>query len=597
MAGLRLGPLLRYVDADSATVWVETDRPCEVRIRCGDGAGGAEHTWQVAGHHYALVPVTGLTPGSETPYEVLLDEQQAWPPPDSHFPPSVIRALPDSAGAPGVGAGSGTDASELRIAFGSCRWSATPSKAAHDPVGPDALDTLAATLSAAPGLPRPDVLLLLGDQVYADQTSEATARLLAARRDLTEPPWKQVADYEEYTLLYYESWLDPEVRWLLSTVPSCMIFDDHDVIDDWNTSAAWLTRMRATSWWRERILGGLMSYWVHQHLGNLSPAELAADELYAQVRAVPDGTELVREFAAAADADPACARWSYRRDFGRVRLVMVDTRATRVLDEARRSMLDKTEADWLRHEVLDGRGSYDHLLLGSSLPWLLPHLIHAAEGWNAALCAGERGPRWARRGEFLRQRADLEHWAAFPASFAALTDLLAEAGSGEEAPATVCVLSGDVHHAYVAEARWRRAAGAPAHTGGPAGVRTPGGRPPTSRILQLTCSPVHNSIPASIQAGFRLGWSRPGRWLGKVLARHGRLRRPPLKWRRTGGPWFGNQLMTLTLHGRSARLRLDQARQEKQGDVRLVTVWRDALTAARGAGEGAEAGGAAAVGD
>ena len=102
MAGLRLGPLLRYVDADSATVWVETDRPCEVRIRCGGGAGGAEHTWQVAGHHYALVPVTGLTPGSETPYEVLLDEQQAWPPPDSHFPPSVIRALPDRAGAPGA---------------------------------------------------------------------------------------------------------------------------------------------------------------------------------------------------------------------------------------------------------------------------------------------------------------------------------------------------------------------------------------------------------------------------------------------------------------------------------------------------------------
>lgn len=68
MAGLRLGPLLRYVDADSATVWVETDRPCEVRVRCGAAAGGTERTWQVAGHHYALVPVTGLAPGSETPY-------------------------------------------------------------------------------------------------------------------------------------------------------------------------------------------------------------------------------------------------------------------------------------------------------------------------------------------------------------------------------------------------------------------------------------------------------------------------------------------------------------------------------------------------
>ena len=73
-----------------------------------------------------------------------------------------------------------------------------------------------------------------------------------------------------------------------------MIFDDHDVIDDWNTSAAWLAEMRATAWWHERILSGLMSYWVYQHLGNLSPAELAADPLYAAVRAAPDGTDALR---------------------------------------------------------------------------------------------------------------------------------------------------------------------------------------------------------------------------------------------------------------------------------------------------------------
>ncbi|MGW1377887.1 alkaline phosphatase D family protein [Streptomyces sp. NPDC002446] len=564
MAGLRLGPLLRYVDADSATVWVETDRPCEVRISCAGTAGGTERTWQVAGHHYALVPVTGLTPGSETPYRVLLDEQQVWPLPESRFPESTIRTPAASGQAP------------LSVAFGSCRWSATPA-AAHDPVGPDALDTLAATLAADPTRARPDVLLLLGDQVYADQTSEATAQKLAGRRDTGEPPWKQVADYEEYTLLYYESWLAPEVRWLLSTVPSCMIFDDHDVIDDWNTSAAWLSRMRATSWWHERILGGLMSYWVYQHLGNLPPAELAADELYARVRAADDGTDPVREFAAGADADPAAARWSYRRDFGRVRLVMIDTRATRVLDEGHRAMLDKAEGEWLRQAVLEGRDGYDHLLLGSSLPWLLPHLIHAAEGWNAALCAGERGPRWARAGEVLRQRADLEHWAAFPGSFAALTDLIAEAGSGAGAPATVCVLSGDVHHAYVAEPHWPGA-----------------GRRPASRVLQLTCSPVHNSIPGSLQAGFRFGWSRAGRWLGKLVARHGRLGRPPVKWRRTGGPWFGNQLMTLTLAGRTARISLDQARRDKRsGRVRLVTVWRDVAAGTRVAGESGDGGGSA----
>ncbi|MFJ7072949.1 alkaline phosphatase D family protein [Streptomyces sp. NPDC098781] len=545
MAELRLGPLLRYVDGSSATVWVEASRPCAAEVRGADGSGGATRTFQVAGHHYALVPVTGLTPGTTTPYEVLLDGTRVWPLPDDRFPASVIRTP------------AGDD--PVRLAFGSCRWAAPPADEA-DPVGPDALDTLAARIAADPTAERPDVLVLLGDQVYADETSKATRRWLAARRDLSEPPGSEVADYEEYTRLYYESWLDPEVRWLLSTVPSCMIFDDHDVIDDWNTSAAWLADMRATPWWRERLLSGLMSYWVHQHLGNLSPAELATDPLYAAVRAIPDGTDELRSFACKADADPASVRWSYRRDFGRVRLLMVDTRAARVLDEEARSMLHPGEARWLREQALEGRGSYDHLLIGTSLPWLLPHLVHDAEAWNAALCRGERGERWARFGEDLRRRADLEHWAAFPSSFDALTELIAEAGSGPQAPATVCVLSGDVHHAYIAEPAW------------------PDGTGPDARVLQLTCSPVHNAIPLAIRLGFRFGWSGLARVLGRRFAGHGGCPRPPIDWRRTGGPWFGNQLMTLTLGRRSARLRLEQAREEREGGARLRTVAEAELT-------------------
>ncbi|MYW65425.1 alkaline phosphatase family protein [Streptomyces sp. SID8379] len=539
MARLRLGPLLRYVDEGAATVWVEASRPCVAEVRCKDGAQGSAHTFQIDGHHYALVPVTGLTPGTETPYEVVLDGGRVWPEPDSPFPPSTIRTPAYGPEAPD---------SEVRVTFGSCRWAAPPADE-HDPVGPDALDTLAARLAADPDAERPDVLVLLGDQIYADETSPATQKWLARRRDLTEPPGTQVADFQEYTHLYYESWLDPEIRWLLSTVPSCMIFDDHDVVDDWNTSAAWLADMRATPWWRERALSALMSYWVHQHIGNLAPSELADDPVYQAVRATPDGTDALREFAARADADPVSVRWSYRRDFGRVRLLMVDTRAARVLDEQNRAMLDPDEAEWVRAQALEGRndgaaeaGAYDHLLIGTSLPWLLPHLIHDAENWNAALCRGERGPRWARFGEDLRRRADLEHWAAFPASFDALTDLIAEAGSGPAAPATISVLSGDVHHAYIAEPRWPAARDAP-----------------TARVLQLTCSPVHNSIPASIRLGFRFGWSRTGRVIGRRFARHARAVAPRITWRRSGGPWFGNQLMTLALRGRAARLSLDQA--------------------------------------
>ncbi|WP_419666193.1 alkaline phosphatase D family protein [Streptomyces sp. 2-1] len=547
MAGLRLGPLLRYVDGSSATIWVEASRPCTAEVRCPDGAGGESRTFQIAGHHYALIPVTGLTPGTTSSYEVLLDGVQVWPLPDSRFPPSVIHTPVD-------------DHETVRVAFGSCRW-ATPAADEKDPGGPDALDTLAARIAANPDGERPDVLLLLGDQVYADEVSEATRRWLEARRGLNEPPGAEVADYEEYTHLYYESWLDPEIRWLLSTVPSCMIFDDHDVIDDWNTSEAWVADMRATPWWSERILSGLMSYWVHQHLGNLPPERLAEDPLYEAVRATPDGTDALRTFAARADNDPASVRWSYRRDFGRTRLLMVDSRAARVLDEKNRSMLDPAQEAWLREQVLEEPGSYDHLLIGTSLPWLLPNLVHDAEGWNAALCRGERGERWARFGENLRRAADLEHWAAFPSSFDSLAELIAEAGSGPQAPATVCVLSGDVHHAYIAEPVWRE--GLPR---------------PDARVLQLTCSPVHNSIPLSIRLGFRFGWSGVGRAIGRRFARHGRLERPPVDWRKTGGPWFGNQLMTLTLRGRSARLRLDQARQERGGAAQLRTIVESELS-------------------
>ena len=523
MPELCLGPLLRCTDGSCATVWVETSEPCTVQVRCSDGAEGTAPTFHIAGHHYALVTVTGLRPGASPSYEVLLDGTPVWPLADSPFPPSVIRS-------PATG-----DA--VRITFGSCRWAAPPADG-KDAVGPDALDTLATRLAADPDAECPDVLLLLGDQIYADETSEQTRRWLADRRDLDQPPGGQVTDYEEYCHLYYESWLDPEVRWLLSTVPSFMIFDDHDIVDDWNTSAAWLADMRTTDWWQERLRSGLMSYWVHQHLGNLSPAELAEDPTWAAVHATPDGTPALRALAERADADSASVRFSYRRDFGRVRIVMVDSRAARVLAEDRRAMLDPGEAAWLREQVLTDEQTYDHLLIGTSLPWLLPHLIHDTEAWDAALCAGERGKRWARFGEWLRRGADLEHWAAFPRSFAGLADLIAEAGTAPAAPATVCVLSGDVHHGYLAKASW------------------PSGGPHLP-VVQLTCSPVHNSVSLMMRIGFHLGWGTPARLLGRLLARHGRCPRPPVSWRKQGGPWFGNQLMTLTLRDRSAHLRLE----------------------------------------
>ena len=86
MAELILGPLLRYVGDRSATVWVETDAPCEVEVL---GQPRAD-VLRRSGHHYAhRLPIEGLEPGDAYPYEVALDGERAWPLAETRdFPPS-----------------------------------------------------------------------------------------------------------------------------------------------------------------------------------------------------------------------------------------------------------------------------------------------------------------------------------------------------------------------------------------------------------------------------------------------------------------------------------------------------------------------------
>jgi hypothetical protein len=74
-----------------------------------------------------------------------------------------------------------------------------------------------------------------------------------------------------------------------------MIFDDHEVHDDWNTSAAWIRDMWRKPWWEKRIVGGYMSYWIYQHLGNLSPHERERDPVWRRVRAAADAGPVLRE--------------------------------------------------------------------------------------------------------------------------------------------------------------------------------------------------------------------------------------------------------------------------------------------------------------
>jgi hypothetical protein len=552
MADLVLGPLLRHVGERSVTVWVETSAPCDVSV-----LGRTARTFTVHGHYYALVIVDGLAPGTCLPYDVRLDETVVWPEPGSPYPPSLLRTL--------------DPATPRRLIFGSCRH-ATP-EAIGTTLGyePDALDTYAQWMTTTDPSRWPEAVILLGDQVYADQTSPATKKFIQARRDTDEPPGLEVADFEEYTALYRESWSDPDIRWLLANVPSAMIFDDHDIRDDWNTSYAWRREIEETSWWHDRMLGGLASYWIYQHLGNLSPADLETDQMYAAVLAARDADQdagpLLEDLARRADDEVdtsedqrEAVRWSYRIDYGRTRLIVIDTRCGRILTETERAMISDVEFDWLSDQL---DGDYDHLLIGCSLPWLLPWAIHSVESWNEALCAGSRGPRLAKFSEKVRRAADLEHWAAFNGSFERLGDLLAGLARGERdaSPASINVLSGDVHHAYVARVTFDPPAAIP--------------------VYQLVVSPVHQTVPPVMRLGFSFGWSATAAKIAAPLARWAKVPRSRIRWTRLGGPFYGNELGTLVLDGRVARFALERSEHAPGGGARLRLVaqmplsWRD----------------------
>jgi hypothetical protein len=527
MPELILGPLLRYTGERDATVWVETDEACEVEV-----LGHGSTTFEIEAHHYALVVITDLEPGETYEYEVSLDGEKVWPEIDSSFPPSVIRTIKSG--------------ETLKLAFGSCRISAP-----HEPpytlnhhddergLGIDALYATALDLKDRPSRELPHALVLLGDQIYAHKPPFETLRFIEERRNTANPPGETVADFEEYARIYRDAWSDPAIRWLLSTVPSAMIFDDHEVGDDWNISEAWVEEVRQHPTWNDQIVGGYASYWIYQHLGNLSPEELSRDDLYNEVRDSEDAWPILREFAYNAHRGPDGARWSYHRDLGNTRLLMIDSRGGRVLQENRRSMVDAEEWAWVSEKAA---GGFDHLLIGTSLPLLLGSGMHHFQSWDERLSSGAWGARAARWAESFRRSQDLDHWASFHDSFAAMMRLIRDVAIGEkgEPPSTVLILSGDVHHGYLAEATLDNSAKSP--------------------VYQAVCSPLRNALPKEKSFLQNNAWTGPAALTGRFLARLARIPKVPISWRMThDAAFFDNQIATLELGTESATITFEKA--------------------------------------
>jgi hypothetical protein len=290
--------------------------------------------------------------------------------------------------------------------------------------------------------------------------------------------------------------------------------------------------MAQVSWWRQRVIGALGSYWIYQHLGNMSASERATNTLLTALRnAEGDGGELLDEFAERSYHQPSGANFSYARDFGRTRFVMLDSRCGRLLTPGERAMMDDAGWKWF---VEQATGQYEHLVIGTSLPYLLPVGLHYLEAWNEAVCDGAWGDRATWVGEKVRQGIDLEHWAAFRRSFEAMAHLLIDlvAGTYGRPPTSIGFLSGDVHYAYLARASLPAAA---------AGSAT--------NVYQVVCSPIRNPLSGPVRV-LNAGASFVVAGLvGRALAKTARVPRASFDWTVTSGPYFRNVLSTLEIDG------------------------------------------------
>ena len=71
----------------------------------------------------------------------------------------------------------------------------------------------------------------------------------------------------------------PSVRRALANIPVYMIFDDHEITDDWNITREWRDNVKGSKCGRQIIANGLAAYWAFQGWGN-DPALFGKERMF-----------------------------------------------------------------------------------------------------------------------------------------------------------------------------------------------------------------------------------------------------------------------------------------------------------------------------
>ncbi|CAH9055292.1 hypothetical protein PSECIP111951_01212 [Pseudoalteromonas holothuriae] len=269
------------------------------------------------------------------------------------------------------------------------------------------------------------------------------------------PKFKKSFDTQLQTITQYVDDL-PRAQRLFANISTLMMFDDHDVTDDWNLTARWEQAIAAHQSSRRIINSGLLSYWLFQGLGNDAMRHSGA--LSAEFERSLEGNTW--QFKALDKALNRFKNWHYCLETV-PKVVVMDTRTHRWRNEQNfnepSGLLDWEMLMELEDTLLD----HSAVILVSPAPVFGVKSIEAIQSvFN-----------------FFGQPllVDVENWMAHEGSARKLLEIFRRS----DTPKETIILSGDVHYSFCFSVQSRFGK----HH---------------NRIWQLTASGIKNEFPKKL---------------------------------------------------------------------------------------------------
>lgn len=271
----------------------------------------------------------------------------------------------------------------------------------------------------------------------------------------SDPKYRVIFDLEKQALTEFITGLK-SVEQLFANVSSLMIFDDHDVTDDWNLTAGWEQAINQNHSSKRIINNGLTSYWLFQGMGN--DALIKTESLLSPFKGcLIDNTWCFKDF------DTLLNQFNYwHYELSTIpKVVVLDTRTHRWRNE---SNFNEPSGllDWERLvELQESLLSHNKVIIVSAAPVFGVKSIEAIQAlFN--MC-----------GQPLM--VDVENWMAHEGSAKKLLDTFRR----NDTPSETLILSGDVHYSFCFSVQKRF-------------------KDHPNRIWQLTASGIKNEFPRKL---------------------------------------------------------------------------------------------------